>query len=283
MTEEIGSISNRSGAAICRMFRSAAQPRKAGYRLHRHAFAELSLILEGEGLYAYGGAVHPIRPGDVFLFAANGQHCITDIGPGGMVLLNLHVSPRFLWVGDDPAASRLTAAFSCVPDNRMDACSPLCESVRTGLLAVREEFAKAERDYELAVRARLMLVLLEILRAFPQQEKSACRVSSDSLRRVECAIEYMDAHFSEPLTLAAIAAQAGVTREYFSTLFHTCYGISPWEYLILRRIECAKERLRTTDDTVLAVALFSGFNNTANFNRLFRNYTGVTPRQYRSF
>ena len=90
-------------------------------------------------------------------------------------------------------------------------------------------------------------------------------------------------HFSEPLTLAAIAAQAGVTREYFSTLFHTCYGISPWEYLTLRRIECAKERLRTTDDTVLAVALFSGFNNTANFNRLFRNYTGVTPRQYRSF
>ena len=49
----------------------------------------------------------------------------------------------------------------------------------------------------------------------------------------------------------------------------------------IKRIEKSLGLLKNTDDTVLSVAAACGYNNTANFNRIFRKITGLTPRQYR--
>ena len=58
--------------------------------------------------------------------------------------------------------------------------------------------------------------------------------------------------------------------------------MTTWDYINIRRIERARELLAGTNDTVLAVATACGYNNTANFNRIFRKITGITPHEYRA-
>ena len=91
---------------------------------------------------------------------------------------------------------------------------------------------------------------------------------------------YIDAHFCEELTLDDLACQAGLARSYFSAAFKRAQGMTPWDYLTSKRIDCAIALMVKEGKSVTAAATQSGFNSTANFNRAFRKYTGKTPTEY---
>jgi AraC-like DNA-binding protein len=58
-------------------------------------------------------------------------------------------------------------------------------------------------------------------------------------------------------------------------------GMSIWDYISIKRIEEALTLIKTTDKNMLEIALECGFNNTVNFNKLFKKYTNVTPNFFR--
>ena len=83
------------------------------------------------------------------------------------------------------------------------------------------------------------------------------------------------------LTLEGLAAQAHMSKSYFSSLFHELNGLSPWEYILSKRVTRAAQLLVSTDRTVLDIASACGFNSTANFNYAFRKLTHTSPSEYR--
>lgn len=54
-----------------------------------------------------------------------------------------------------------------------------------------------------------------------------------------------------------------------------------WDYINIKRIDKALSLLANSNENVLTVATKSGFNNSANFNRIFKKITGLTPKEYR--
>ena len=72
-----------------------------------------------------------------------------------------------------------------------------------------------------------------------------------------------------------------MSKTYFCTIFKKLNGISPWDYITIKRVEKSVEILKTSQDTVLEIALKCGFNNTANFNRAFKKVTGKVPGDYK--
>ena len=93
----VHTINDANGKPLLKIFRSAAAPRRDSRRIHKHTEFELSLILSGTGLYRTDGGAYDIRPGDVFTYATNEPHCITDIDDGGMELLNIQFSPSYIF------------------------------------------------------------------------------------------------------------------------------------------------------------------------------------------
>ncbi|GLU35002.1 AraC family transcriptional regulator [Trinickia caryophylli] len=100
--------------------------------------------------------------------------------------------------------------------------------------------------------------------------------------RMKRVIEYIDAHLSESIGLADIARSAGLTRMHFAAQFRRATGVRPHEYLLRRRIEHAQHLLRTSKQSVIDVALSSGFRSQAHFTTVFKRFVGQTPFCWRS-
>jgi AraC family transcriptional regulator len=87
--------------------------------------------------------------------------------------------------------------------------------------------------------------------------------------------------FRTPLTLAALAADAGVHPVHLQRMFRRHYGRTPAQYAARLRIAWAQHALSRPDTEIARVALEAGFSDQAHFTRRFRSLTGTTPGDYR--
>lgn len=90
----------------------------------------------------------------------------------------------------------------------------------------------------------------------------------------------MDRRYAEPLDVNALATTALVSRAHFIRSFKRAFGETPHRYLVRRRIERAKELLRTSDASVAEVCCAVGFASPGSFSATFRSYVGETPSAY---
>ena len=108
------------------------------------------------------------------------------------------------------------------------------------------------------------------------------RVSAMPKWRLKRTKDFIEAHLSESIGLAEIAASAGLTRMHFAAQFRVTTGLPPHEYLIRRRIERAQELLISSSLTLVEIALDVGFKSQSHFTTLFHRIVGETPRIWRS-
>lgn len=99
-------------------------------------------------------------------------------------------------------------------------------------------------------------------------------------RAVERGVDYIEAHLSEPLQLSAIAQAACMSRFHFARRFREHTGLSPMEYLRMRRIERARQLLHVDGQRIGQVATELGFYDQSHFVRWFRRSLGCTPSAY---
>ncbi len=99
-------------------------------------------------------------------------------------------------------------------------------------------------------------------------------------RAVERGRDYIDANLSEPVQLSAIAEAACMSRFHFARMFREQTGLSPMEYLRMRRIERARQLLRIDGRRIGQIASELGFYDQSHFVRWFRRSLGCTPSAY---
>ncbi len=151
------------------------------------------------------------------------------------------------------------------------------------LLAMRADLdsgSPAGRMYGDALANALAVYLLKRYAVNPH----APRVYRGGLprHRLKRVIDYMDEHLSGDLALAQLAAVAGMSPHYFAELFRQSTGHAPHQYVLMRRIDFAKERLRDPRRSVIEAGLDAGFQNPSHFARVFRKWVGVSPSRFRS-
>jgi AraC family transcriptional regulator len=100
--------------------------------------------------------------------------------------------------------------------------------------------------------------------------------------RLKRIIDYIDENLSGNLTLAQLAAVVGMSPHYFAELFRQSTGRPPHQYVLRRRIDLAKERLRDPRLSVIEAGLDAGFQNPSHFARVFRKCVGISPSGFRS-
>lgn len=101
-------------------------------------------------------------------------------------------------------------------------------------------------------------------------------------KRLHAAYQYILRHFHDPgLKLPDVAKQVNLGESAFSHFFKKATNRSFSEFLIALRIEHACKQLIESDEQISRIAFMSGFNNMANFNRIFKAVHHCTPTRFR--
>ena len=119
-------------------------------------------------------------------------------------------------------------------------------------------------------------ILLRMAELRDQASSSQCR----SL--LKQAVAYIDSHYTEEsLSLNQVAREVNISANYLSAVFSQEIGATFTEYVTGKRMDRAKELLRTTDKRSGEVAAAVGYKDPHYFSFLFKKTQGCTPRDYR--
>jgi AraC family transcriptional regulator len=101
-------------------------------------------------------------------------------------------------------------------------------------------------------------------------------------RRLRAVLEYIEDRFAANPTLEQLAAVARLSPYHFARQFKQATGLPPYQYVILRRVERARQLLQGGADLSLAeIAAQTGFSDQSQLCRHFKRLVGVTPGQFR--
>lgn len=100
-------------------------------------------------------------------------------------------------------------------------------------------------------------------------------------RHLVRARDLADSRYTEPLTVADLAAAAHMSRAHFSREFKKAFGESPYSYLLTRRLERAATLLRSTDWSVADICMAVGLTGVGSFTTSFSRSYGMSPTAYR--
>lgn len=129
---------------------------------------------------------------------------------------------------------------------------------------------------ELEVEARLRRL------AAKRQQKAAPRSADQKSRKqVEAITAFLSENYKDDISTADIGRAINLHPNYAMTLFRRECGMSIWQYLIRLRLSHAQLMLLTSDKTVLAIALESGFGSLARFYAAFTRECGISPGEFR--
>lgn len=282
MIHDIGQLLSSDGTLLLKMWEVSVEPGERPFRKHSHIRFEISKVLAGSGVYRLSDREIPISTGDIIIFSSNEPHCITSVGQDGLKLLNLHFEPRYLWgkAPDSLSEENIGLCFSHCKSFQNKLQIANTSKICTLLESIQTELTQGNDEYSLAVKSYLNLLLILLIREHGYQPATDS-FDHDRTAPVRKVINHIDRHLSDPLSLTQLSTIAGMSPNYFSTLFYSVSGIRLWDYINARRIDAAIRLLMEEDLTILDIATQCGFNNTANFNKTFKKITGMTPSEYR--
>jgi AraC family transcriptional regulator len=108
-----------------------------------------------------------------------------------------------------------------------------------------------------------------------------CLPTNRSVQPTGRAIDYINEHLQDELSLVELSRIAKLSPHHFATAFKATTGISPHHYVIERRIDRARDLLRRDDKSISEIAYAVGFSSQSHLTANFRRTMGVTPRRFR--
>ena len=226
---------------------------------HRHPSFYLAYLVRGGIEERTPSGTRRFTPGSLHTHPAEEPHSVRS-GPEGMTILSLVPSAAI--------ASRIASAAGRLTE---------AQTAMLGVLAggCQREMRATDSAADLALESLALELVARLLRSRATPERGIPRW----LAQVR---DYLHAHHSERVRLAALSELAGIHEVHLVRAFRRAFGVTPGAYLRGLRIEEARRALTAPDCAPLAdLALSLGFSSQAHFSRIFRALVGTSPGDFR--
>lgn len=124
-------------------------------------------------------------------------------------------------------------------------------------------------------------ILLQLFSRFLTEACMRNPVINSSHEKLDQVVHYINKNLDKRISVTELADIMCVTPDHCSKIFKKIMGMSPCEYIQMKRIERSQTLLLTTQLPVLQIAEKIGINNLSQFSRLFSKKTQCSPREYR--
>jgi AraC-like DNA-binding protein len=240
-----------------------------GYQKHRHDTYAICLPTTGVLGFDYRGNKEISLPGQVVVLHPDEVHDGYAGAQEGFGYRQLYVEPALI--------------FEAIQTMRSRACS--LPFVRTPVVRNQKLSAAIISAFEgtrepLAIDSLIVQLAEGLMEADPSC-KHVCLPRHLDVPALKRARQYLDSHKTRVVHSSELEAVTGLTRYDLARQFRVMCGTSPYRYLLMRRLDVARQQLAQSRSLV-EVALEAGFADQAHFSRMFKATFGITPAQYRA-
>lgn len=234
----------------------------------------LCIVTNGQGTLIVNNNVYSLKNGSAFVIFP-GMEGYFDADAG--------VSCSYSWIGFSGVKADECVRYSGFSQKSLfqtiDNTEHLCAYIKR-MLEVRDmTFAN-----ELKRNGLLKLFFSDFIEQYDKQVAEIhLKVShgGETSAYIRNAISYISENYSSNIKINELADYIGVNRSYLASSFKKATGYSPKEYLLCLRMEKAKTLLEKTDMPINSIANSVGYTDQLAFSRMFKRYSGVSPRAYR--
>ncbi len=252
--------------------------------LHWHSEFEFSLITEGSALYKFGSDEYVTALDDIILIAPNTLHSMEPID------------------GKTQISDTVVFHMDLLGLSRPDICTvKYLRPLRSGEFGVINHISRADGSYEVIRRSfdkiyelveqkppcyelKLKSALFSFFAALYSEnliQKSGISAHISNNRLVTDILTYIDENYRENLSIPALAERFCMSESCLMNYFRDSCGITCHRYIVQTRLLAAGKLLLETENPICDICFDCGFSNLSNFNRHFKQYFGMSPRDYR--
>lgn len=237
--------------------------------MHRHEALEILWVLKGSIQVDVNETRHLLHNGDLLFINRLDHHQVQAVSDDNLILCLQH---------------RFSKPFtvSSINENQNPVLKARENELRSLLAHMWwEQHYKADY-WLLAFEHHLLALQLELSRYFIQlTTHSKDLLEAENDRRIQNILSFLQNNYQQPITLASLVEQFGLTESYFSHYFKTKTGSTLIRYLSQIRLEACLSDLLQTKRTISDIALTSGFPSIKAFNTAFRREYQLTPSEFR--
>ena len=244
-----------------------------GHAYHRHRHDTYAICLTSAGVqgFSYRGAAEISLPGQVTVLHPDEEHdgyAGTDDGFGYCIL---YIDPASILEAVQTVCGR-----AC-PLPFVRAPVVMNQPLNQRLAAAIVGAFQGTRE-PLAIDSLIVQLAEGLIEADPSCRQASLPRHLD-IAAVARARQFLDAQRTRVVRSAELEAVTGLTRYDLARQFRVLHGTSPYRYLLMRRLDFARERL-ARHHALAEVAIEAGFADQAHFSRMFKATYGITPARY---
>jgi AraC-like DNA-binding protein len=252
------------------------------YPKHWHSAIEIIMPVRGRYDVTVNEHLYQLQESDIIVIPTGDIHEIrAPRSPGERVILQFDFTLLRAVKGLTHATFIFFKPWLITQENSPE----LHRVMRMILLEMMQEYTDKHEYYEASITAKL--INAAVLMARKQKENAAGTFADHLIKRkahivnFNRCIEYINQHYKEDLSLEYVSSIAGFSKFHFTRWFKQFAGISFYEYLTQVRIKVAETMLAGTETAITEIALESGFQSIATFNRVFKHNKKLTPTEFR--
>ena len=216
-----------------------------------------------------------VRPGALWVMPQGSRHAVRFAGSASVEGVALAFDPaRF-----DNLVQSAGGKCSTTIVQSLAACPPKIEHLMRALELESKQPCTQDNFGLECIATVIALALSQHAGATASPSKAGSRLAPRQIRVVQ---SYVDAHLEQSITLAELAAAAGLSPFHFLRAFKRSLGVTPGQYVLDRRMEQARCLLKNSDLSVGEVGISVGFEHPSHFTRAFRRAVGMAPSMFRN-
>ncbi|MDO4269386.1 MAG: AraC family transcriptional regulator [Eubacteriales bacterium] len=235
---------------------------------HFHEYYVIGFIEGGRRHLWCKNREYDTAPGDLILFNPRDNHYCAPVNGEVLDYRAVNIPPAVMRRAAQEITGRDEAPYFTQNVAFQSDAAPAVGALYDAILRGAPELEKQEAFFYL-----LEQVLAEYAGPF---EQAALPEQSAEIRAL-CA--YMDEHYAENLTLDDLLAMTHFGKSYLLRLFARQVGVSPYRYLQTVRLDRAGRLLEQGVPPIEAAGL-TGFSDQSHFTHYFKEFIGLTPKQY---
>lgn len=250
---------------------------------HSHTYYEVYYFHEGQCNYLIGDRIYTLAPGDLIIMYGMTLHC-AKINPAAPYIRTIiHFEPSMLQPYLDlPNAVNVLQPFQQLKNYRLRLRGKEKAEIERQL----ERMNEYKERQDIIGENRLRLAFVDLLYTIyehcmlPMMGKQ--EFTSDKEASAQKIISLLEVSYTDDLHLEQLEEKLHMSRSYISKLFKEVTGVTVFNYVYRRRINEAKIMFFLQPElSVTEICFRLGFKHLAHFSRLFKQYTGMTPEQFK--